>query len=128
MDTTLTHPDYVRDIQLAEDHGFVVTACRDENVRVWDRSSGKLVHVYAGHYEEVTGLCVLAEGGKVVSVSIDGTVRTWGLGVKDIAKSVEDAEMELRGEVEEVKPEKKSVLTEEEERELAELMGSDDED
>lgn len=37
-DTTLTHPDFVNDIAINETGGWVITACRDEEVRVWDRA------------------------------------------------------------------------------------------
>jgi WD40 repeat protein len=35
---TLTHPDYVKDVVVDERGGWVITACRDEEVRVWNRS------------------------------------------------------------------------------------------
>lgn len=35
---TLTHPDFVRDVVVYEQGGWIVTACRDEEVRVWNRS------------------------------------------------------------------------------------------
>jgi WD40 repeat protein len=35
---TLEHPDFVRDVVVYETGGWVVTACRDEEVRVWNRS------------------------------------------------------------------------------------------
>ncbi|KAF2421179.1 WD40 repeat-like protein [Tothia fuscella] len=125
VDTTLTHPDFVRDVVVDENGGWVVTACRDEEVRVWERGSGKLFHTFSGHYEEVTGLLLLAD--LVVSVSIDGTVRQWSLKKADLVKAIEEAAKppleEEEGEEEE-KP-KGSGMTEEEERELAELMESD---
>jgi WD40 repeat protein len=37
-ETTLHHPDFVRDVVVDENGGFVVTACRDEEVRVWNRA------------------------------------------------------------------------------------------
>ena len=40
---TLTHPDFVRDVVVYEQGGWVVTACRDEEVRVWNRSVSVLV-------------------------------------------------------------------------------------
>jgi WD40 repeat protein len=73
---TYQHGDYVRDVAVTED--WIITAGRDEDVKVWDRSTGKLWHIYDGHYEEVTGLVVLEGEQKVASVSIDGTIRTWG--------------------------------------------------
>lgn len=35
---SLEHPDFVRDVVVHEAGGWVVTACRDEEVRVWNRS------------------------------------------------------------------------------------------
>jgi WD40 repeat protein len=124
-DTTLQHGDYVRAITIDERGGWVVTAGRDEDVKVWDRASGKLHHVYEGHFEEVTGLLVLGRG--VVSVGIDATVRQWDLSSEGLGKAVRDAEegrdgveKEMEKEVV-VKPEV-GGLTEEEERELEDLM------
>lgn len=34
----LEHPDFVRDVVVYEQGGWVITACRDEEVRVWNRS------------------------------------------------------------------------------------------
>lgn len=123
---TYEHGDYVRDVAVTQD--WIITAGRDEDVKVWDRATGKLWHVYNGHYQEVTGLIVLEGEKKVVSVSIDGTIRTWGLGKADLDKARAELEEKLKGitKVEKTQP-KKGLLTAEEEAELAELMDSDDE-
>ena len=120
-DTELTHPDFVRDVAVDEEGGWVATACRDEEVRVWEKGSGKLYHTFTGHFEEVTGL-VLLPGQKLVSVSIDATIRQWSLKAPDLVKSRQDAEEERLGEKKEQEGKKKSLLTEDEERELADLM------
>ncbi|KAK1043564.1 hypothetical protein LTS16_007910 [Friedmanniomyces endolithicus] len=126
VDTVLKHPDFVRDVVVDDARGMVVTACRDEEVRLWDAGSGDLVCVYGGHYEEVTGLA-LVEGWGVVSVSIDGTVRRWSLERKGMREYAEAVEREKAGMVEEGKAEgREGVLTAEEEAELAELMDDDD--
>jgi WD40 repeat protein len=122
-DTILQHPDFVRDVIISETGGLIVTACRDEEVRVWERSSGKLFHTFSGHYEEVTGLLLLTED-LVVSVSIDGSIRSWSLKKEDLIKAKEEALNPVVEEEEEKKP-KESALTAEEEAELAELMDSD---
>ncbi|CZR53924.1 related to TRANSCRIPTIONAL REPRESSOR RCO-1 [Phialocephala subalpina] len=120
------HGDYVRAVAVTDD--WVITAGRDEDVKVWDRATGKLWHVYEGHYEEVTGLVILGGEKKAISVSIDGTIRTWGLGKADLEKVRKEREELSKGVVKEEKvPEKKNLLTAEEESELAELMDSDDE-
>jgi WD40 repeat protein len=35
---TLEHPDFVRDVVVFEQGGWVITACRDEEVRVWNKA------------------------------------------------------------------------------------------
>jgi WD40 repeat protein len=122
---TYEHGDYVRAVAVTID--WVITAGRDEDVKVWDRATGKLWHVYDGHYEEVTGLVVIDGEKKVVSVSIDGTVRTWSLGKADLEKARKERGEKLKGVLKEEKAKPKtSLLTAEEEAELAELMDSDE--
>jgi WD40 repeat protein len=123
VDTTLTSNDYVKAVVVAEQaQGVVVTCSRDEDVRVWDATSGRCLARLQGHWDEVTGLALVENGKAVVSVSIDGTVRKWGLGEADFKRALEL--FEQGGKKEET--EKKSLLTEDEERELAELMDDDD--
>ncbi|KAL5325860.1 hypothetical protein ACEPPN_006994 [Leptodophora sp. 'Broadleaf-Isolate-01'] len=120
---TYKHGDYVRDVVVTGD--WVVTTGRDEDVKIWDRATGKLWHIYDGHYQEVTGLLLLGES-KVASVSIDGTIRTWGLSKPDLEKAKKEAEERQIDEVKEEKVQPKTgLLTAEEEAELAELMDSD---
>ncbi|KAG8625562.1 hypothetical protein KVT40_005963 [Elsinoe batatas] len=123
-DTVLEHPDFVKDVVVAGLQGqLVVTACRDEEVRVWDASSGKLICIYTGHFDEVTGLAVADGGRQLLSVSLDGTLRQWSLDSKDMKKAMEEREKPPPKAVEEEK--KESMMTAEEEAELADLMDSD---
>lgn len=122
QDSMFEHPDFVRDVAVDEDGGWVITACRDEDIRVWDKGSGKLHHKFTGHFEEVTGLLLLSRQ-RLVSVSIDATIRQWSLKSQDLAKSVKEAEDERLGKEKEQEPElKEGMLTAEEEAELAELL------
>ncbi|KAH7370537.1 WD40-repeat-containing domain protein [Rhexocercosporidium sp. MPI-PUGE-AT-0058] len=123
---TYSHGDYVRDVVVTGD--WVITTGRDEDVKIWDRATGKLRHVYDGHYQEVTGLLLLDQK-RVASVSIDGTIRTWGLSKSDLEKAKIEAEERQKNKAkeEEVQP-KAGLLTAEEEAELADLMDSDDDE
>jgi WD40 repeat protein len=121
---TIEHGDYVRTVAVTTD--WIVTAGRDEDVKVWDRITGKLFHIYDGHFEEVTGLALMDDGRKVVSVSIDGTVRTWPLGRNELEKVRVEKDERTKGLVQEAPVVKTSLMTEEEEAELAELMDDDD--
>lgn len=100
--------------------------------------TGKLHHTFSGHFDEITGLVVLPAQRLLVTVSLDGTVRRWSLQARDLEGAKRAAEMEkemgaqgegkgeeglmmmmMGGEGEEGVGE---VVTEEEERELADLM------
>lgn len=121
-DSKFEHPDFVRDVAVDEEGGWLATACRDEEVRIWDKGSGKLHHVFSGHFEEVTGL-VLLSGQRLVSVSIDATVRIWSLKASELAKAIKEAEDERLGNIKDKEPQKKEgMMTVEEEAELAELL------
>lgn len=63
----------------------------------------------------------------VASVSTDGTIRKWSLRQVDLMKAIEEKKNEIK-ETEEptVEGKEESILTVEEERELAELMEDDD--
>lgn len=61
-----------------------------------------------------------------MSVSIDATLRKWSLKLDDLGKAKREVEEARKGLIEEKKaPPKKSLMTAEEERELAELMDSE---
>lgn len=83
--------------------------------------AGELHHTFSGHYEEVTGLVLV--GQMVVSVSIDATLRQWSLKPEDLQKAKVAQEEAEEGVVKEKQaPGKTPLVTEDEERELAELM------
>lgn len=68
--------------------------------------------MYEGHFDEISKLVVV--GTTIISASLDGTIRIW-----DTRKAPE--KIVLKEE-----KESGSGLTEEEERELAELMSDED--
>lgn len=142
-DTELLHGDYVRAVVVDDIGGWIVTAGRSEEVKVWNKAMGKIHHTYSGHFDEITGLVLLEKRAEVVSVAIDGTIRRWSLKKEDLAaarsKAAEEAERREKGEdtiddedgdgkaggEKAAKEAKEGLLTEEEERELAELMEDD---
>lgn len=89
---------------------------------LYNSQTGQLYHTFSGHFEEVTGLVLI--GSTVVSVSIDATIRQWSLRPDDLRAAVEAAK-KTKAEEEESEQNPESMLTEEEERELAELMNED---
>ncbi|EKJ69989.1 hypothetical protein NXS19_010518 [Fusarium pseudograminearum] len=122
-DDSYEHGDYVRGVLATEQ--WVITAGRNEDVKIWDRSSGKLYCTLIGHYEEVTDIVMLQDSAgtprKVCSVGIDGTIRTWPLAKSELDEVV--VKIQKAAEPKEEEEEKNgNLLTAEEEAELAELM------
>lgn len=152
---TFTHPDWVRAISHDPETGLVVTGCRDEEVRVWDTSSGECVKTLTGHFESVEGVCLVTLGTPdavktaaathqrrekwIVSVSLDGTLRRWKLDGAVDTGNAQDAGQGINAENEferlsaantrngEV-GKSKVVTTEEEDQELADLMAELEDD
>lgn len=108
---------------------WVFTAGRDEDVRVWDRTSGKLHSVLVGHFDEVTDLVLLKDSQgipqRMCSVSLDGTVRTWPLTAGELDAVVKEINDAANRPAEEEKKETNGGMTAEEEAELAALMEDD---
>ncbi|KAF4990044.1 hypothetical protein FGRMN_8708 [Fusarium graminum] len=125
-DDSFTHGDYVRGVLVTDQ--WVITAGRNEDVKVWDRPSGKLYCTLVGHYEEITDIVLLLDSEctprKVCSVSIDGTVRIWPLAKSDLDEVIVKIQKAAEPQEEDKEEEEKggNVLTAEEEAELAELM------
>lgn len=132
LNATLQHPDFVSDNILLPHSSLVVTACRDETVRVWDlEDPEEPLALFDGHFEEVTGLCLRNVEGEelLVSVSIDATIRRWPMSRAGIAKwkleqsTAEATPGDVQGKIEQDNT--VVELTAEEEAELADLMGED---
>lgn len=123
-DDTLNHGDHVRAVAVTD--RWIVTAGRDEDLKFWDRASGKLYCSLVGHYDEITDLVVL-QGAKqrLCSVSIDGTIRTWPLDAPSLDAQVEE-QSSVKPEEEKKEEKTDDLLTAEEEAELAELMDDDE--
>ncbi|KAI7906881.1 WD40-repeat-containing domain protein [Cokeromyces recurvatus] len=118
QDMVLTHPDRVKSIVLAGP--YIVTGSSDDMIRVWDIGSGQLLCTIEGHFDEVSSLDIL--GSTLYSGSLDCSVRKWSLTV-DSMKHYNESRLRL-----EKKEEKQISLTENEERELEELLMSDDDE
>ncbi|KAG8160238.1 hypothetical protein KVR01_009774 [Diaporthe batatas] len=129
VEDSFEHGGHVRAVAVTDT--WVATAGRDEDVKIWDRASGKLYCSLEGHYDEVTDIVIL-DGGpgcgkRLASVSIDGTVRTWPLDKAGIDSAVEEQRKAANKGAGCDQPEEASekMLTAEEEAELAELLGED---
>jgi WD40 repeat protein len=56
---------------------LVVTGGRDRAVRVWDARDGRLYATLLGHAGTITGAGFSPDAKRVMSASVDGTIRIW---------------------------------------------------
>eukprot|EP00842_Homolaphlyctis_polyrhiza_P005909 jgi/Hompol1/6319/HPOL_001078-RA len=115
---SLEHPDFVKSILVVGESGLVATGCRDENMRLWNIATEECVKVVEAHSGEISSI-KLSQGSTILSASLDGTLRSWPLeSIAETAAEVSDQDYH----VDASDPKQTNVLSEEEERELAELM------
>ncbi|ORY64417.1 WD40-repeat-containing domain protein, partial [Pseudomassariella vexata] len=125
VDERIDHGDHVRAVALTDQ--WAITAGRDEDIKIWDRASGELYCTLEGHYDEVTDLVIMkgstGADNLLVSVSLDGTVRSWPLKKSDLDIIVQEQLEKAKGVEKEISGvDAQGLVTAEEEAELAALM------
>jgi len=124
-DSTFEHLDWVKSVLIR--FPYLIVGGKQEDISVWNLSTEELKLTIRGHFDEVSCLIHLS-GSKILSGGLDGTIRTWDLNDDPVVleKSIDNiAEEEQVQKIEEVPTSLKGQLTEEEEAELAALMGED---
>lgn len=58
----------------------VLSGCCDGEVKVWDLPRQKCVHTLQAHTGFVRGMCITADGNRLLTVGDDKTVKTWEFG------------------------------------------------
>ncbi|KAF9978917.1 hypothetical protein BGZ73_008422 [Actinomortierella ambigua] len=147
VDTKIEHPDFVKTVALAGP--YILTGGREESVRVLSVATGKLIKEIKGHFDEVSSIVVI--GTTAYTGSLDGTIRRWSLKEQDLkategtnsikafssSSSISSAEATAGTKLTSTRAvadaatgtaqvQTASMLTAEEEAELAELMADDD--
>lgn len=85
----LRHPRAPFQVAVTPDAKHFVSGCDSKVVKVWEVSSGRLVHSLEGHTENVYGVAVTPDGRHIVSRSADKTAKVWDLSSGHLVHSLE---------------------------------------
>ncbi|GMH63294.1 hypothetical protein TL16_g03675 [Triparma laevis f. inornata] len=69
------HSDYVKSITL--DDSFILSGSADNLAKVWDLSSGELLHTFQGHQGAVNSVAIHPSGDFIATGSFDNTWKLW---------------------------------------------------
>jgi hypothetical protein len=61
----------------SHDNKFLVGGCKDYTVKVWDASTGKLIHSLKGHSSWVVSAIFNNDDSRIFSAASDGSVKIW---------------------------------------------------
>ena len=76
---TIETPSEIVSMRLCKCSDLVAVVCENFTLYVYDGQSGKLAREFAGHQGPITDVCFTGDGRRLVSSSMDGTLRTWDL-------------------------------------------------
>jgi eukaryotic-like serine/threonine-protein kinase len=74
------HPAAVDAVTWSPDGSLLAVACNDQQIHLWDGSTGKKLGVLVGHHWAVHDLCFDATGRWLASFGWDMTLRIWDVG------------------------------------------------
>ncbi len=73
------HSDEVRSVVFSPDGKYVLTGGADSTIKLWDATTGKLVHTFKGHMAEVSSIAFSPNGRYIASASADTTAKVWSV-------------------------------------------------
>ena len=88
------HGNAINDIQAhPRDPNLVLTASKDESVRLWTLEGCRCVAIFAGdqgHRDEVLSIAWHANGRKFASAGVDNSIKIWRIDSEDIVSAIDD--------------------------------------
>ena len=80
--TLAGHKGWIMDVEFSPDGSKILSASKDGTARIWDASSGKVLHTFTGHNNEVYSAGFSPDGNRILTAGRDGTVRLWDVASK----------------------------------------------
>ncbi|KAL2854467.1 WD40-repeat-containing domain protein [Aspergillus pseudoustus] len=66
-------------VKFSPDAGMIASGGADGAIKVWDTSTGKLIHTFEGHLAGVSTISWTPDGATIASGSDDKTIRLWNV-------------------------------------------------
>jgi WD40 repeat protein len=73
------HEKEVRDVCISKDSKVMLTGADDNNIKLWDVSSGECLKTIRGHKGSVTTLSMRDNGNTAVSGGLDNAIKIWDI-------------------------------------------------
>ncbi|QVM07346.1 WD domain protein [Coccidioides posadasii str. Silveira] len=73
------HQRGVSAVQFSPDGSMIASCSADGTIRVWNSSTGKLIHTFEGHLGGISTLCWSPDGTFIASGSDDKSIRLWNV-------------------------------------------------
>jgi WD40 repeat protein len=71
------HESAITSIAFSPGGTRIVSGSQDNNIRVWDLSTGKTIVVFGGHTHAVNSVAFSPNGSRIISGSFDYAIRVW---------------------------------------------------
>ncbi len=85
---TFKHQDFALAVALSPDGKTLASAGRDNQVYLWDRTTGQKLALLAGHKGQIWALAFSPDGQQLASASWDKTVKIWNVAARRIQSTL----------------------------------------
>ena len=86
------HQDYVWSLSYSPDGKTIASGSKDKTIKVWDATTGKLLHTLKGHQGSVNTLSYSPDGETITSSGEDKTIKVWDATTGRLLHNLEGAD------------------------------------
>jgi WD40 repeat protein/tRNA A-37 threonylcarbamoyl transferase component Bud32 len=86
------HDSFVWSVALSADGQTLASGSEDKTIKIWQASTGKLLHTLKSHTENVRAVTLSADGQTLVSGSGDNTIKIWQSRTGELLKTLRDSQ------------------------------------
>ena len=73
------HTDRVNSIAFSPDGSQIISASRDNSIKLWDAATGREIKTFKGHKGDINSIAFSNDAKSFISGGSDGTVRLWDI-------------------------------------------------